>query len=72
MNTFASALLYYDPFHYGAPAFIDTISGNYVPFYLVPNLTIQEQFAPLFGIDVTTTNQTSLRFRIQEKPAVKA
>lgn len=66
MNTFTSALLYYDPFHYGAPAFVDTISGNYVPFYLVPNLTIQEQFAPLFGIDVTTTNQTSLRFEYKK------
>lgn len=62
MNTFSSALLYYDPFHYGAPAFLDTISGNYVPFFLVPNLTIQEQFAPLFGIDITTANQTNLHF----------
>ncbi len=62
MNSFTSALNYYDPFHLSAPAFLDTISGNYVPFFLVPNLSIQEQFAPLIGFDITTNNQTSLRF----------
>jgi cell surface protein SprA len=62
MNTFTSALLFNDPFSVGAPSFIDPVSGNYVPFFLVPNLTIQEQFAPLIGFDVTTANQTSFRF----------
>jgi cell surface protein SprA len=61
-NSFTSALLYYDPLHLGQPAFLDTVSGNYIPFYLIPNLTIQEQFAPLIGFDITTTDQTSLRF----------
>jgi len=62
MNSFSSALLYYDPLHLGQPAFKDTTSGNYIPFYLIPNLTIQEQFAPLIGFDITTTDQTALRF----------
>lgn len=62
MNSFSSALLYYDPLHLGQPAFKDTTSGNYIPFFLIPNLTIQEQFAPLIGIDITTTDQTALRF----------
>jgi len=62
MNSFTSSLLYYDPLHLGQPAFIDPISGNYIPYFLIPNLTIQEQFAPLIGIDVTTNNQTALRF----------
>jgi len=66
MNTFTSALLYTDPYHYGAPSFLDTVSGNYIPFFLVPNLTIQEQFAPLFGIDVTTSSQTNLRFEYKK------
>ncbi|NNV55617.1 cell surface protein SprA [Panacibacter sp. KCS-6] len=66
MNAYSSALLYYDPFHYGAPAFLDTISGNYIPFFLLPNITIQESFAPLFGIDVTTTNQTNFRFEFKK------
>jgi len=32
----------------------------------VPNLTIQEQFAPLFGIDVTTSSQTNMRFEFKK------
>lgn len=66
MNQFSSALLYYDPLHLGSPAFLDTISGNYIPFFLVPNLTIQEQFAPLIGIDVTTVSQTNFRFEFKK------
>lgn len=62
MNSFTSALLFQDPFHYGVPYFRDTISGNYIPFFLVPNLTIQEQFDPLIGFEVTTNNQLNLRF----------
>ncbi|CAN5749178.1 cell surface protein SprA [soil metagenome] len=66
MNTFTSALLYSDPFQRSQPEFIDTISGNYVPFFLVPNLTIQEQFAPLIGFDFTTANQTNFRFEYRK------
>ncbi|RFM25694.1 T9SS outer membrane translocon Sov/SprA [Deminuibacter soli] len=62
MNSFTSALNYYDPLHLGTPGFIDTISGNFVPFFLVPNLTVQEQFAPLIGIDVTTLNMLNVKF----------
>lgn len=61
MNQFTSALLFQDPFYYAAPGFIDPISGNYVPYFLVPNITIQEQFAPLIGVDVTTTSQMNIR-----------
>ena len=66
MNSYNSALLFRDPFRYGAPQFIDTVSGNYIPFFLVPNITIQEQFAPLIGIDITTTNQLNLKFEYKE------
>jgi cell surface protein SprA len=61
MNSFTSALLFQDPFGVGAPGFIDTVSGNYIPYFLVPNITIQEQFAPLIGVDVTTTGQLNVR-----------
>jgi len=61
MNQFTSALLFRDPFYYAAPGFVDSISGNYVPYFLVPNITIQEQFAPLIGVDVTTTSQMNIR-----------
>ena len=65
MNSFTSALLYQDVSRYGYPSFIDTtIAGNnnYIPFFLIPNITIQEQFAPLIGVDMTFTNQLSLKF----------
>jgi len=62
VNSYASALLYQDPLRYGAPGFIDSVSGNYVPYFLVPNITIQEQFSPLIGIDVTTLQNLNLKF----------
>ncbi|MDP4282929.1 MAG: cell surface protein SprA [Bacteroidota bacterium] len=62
MNNFTSALLYRDVSRYNYPSFIDTVSNNYIPFFLVPNITIQEQFAPLIGLDMTFTNQLSFKF----------
>ena len=64
MNNFTSALLYQDVSRFGYPSFIDTTShiNNYIPFFLVPNITIQEQFAPLLGVDMTFTNQLSFKF----------
>jgi len=57
MNSFVSQLNYQDPLGYGQPGFIDSISGNFVPYYQVPNITIQEQFAPLLDVDMTFVNQ---------------
>ena len=62
MNGFTSALFYADQFGYGYPSFYDPIAKNYIPYFLVPNITITEQFAPLVGIDVMFTNQ--LQFKI--------
>ena len=66
MNSYNSALLFRDPFRYGSPSFQDTVSGNYIPFFLVPNITIQEQFAPFIGIDITTLNQLNLKFEYKK------
>jgi cell surface protein SprA len=65
MNSFNSALNFTDPFAYSAPGFLDTVSGNFVPFFLVPNVTIQEGFSPFLGIDVTTVSQltASLQYK---------
>ena len=62
MNGFTSALLYQDVSRYGYPSFYDTISKNYIPYFLLPNITIQEQFAPLVGVDMMFTNQ--LQFKV--------
>jgi len=67
MNGFTSALLYtdLDPItgqHSGFPTFYDTVSKNFIPYFLVPNVSIQEQFGPLAGIDVMFTNQLQFKF----------
>jgi cell surface protein SprA len=61
MNNFTSALLYTDQLGLGFPSFLDTISNNFVPFFIVPNVTISEKFAPLIGFDVQLTNQLSFK-----------
>ena len=57
MNGFTSALLYQDVSKFGFPSFYDTVSKNYIPYFLVPNISIGEQFSPLLGIDMMFTNQ---------------
>ncbi len=61
MNSFNTALLFTDPFRVGYPSFIDPQTGNYIPFFLIPNITISEQFSPLLELDMTFTNQLSTR-----------
>ena len=61
MNGFTSALFYQDINRYGYPSFYDPVSQNFVPYFLVPNITISEQFAPLFGLDMMFTNQVEAK-----------
>ncbi len=61
MNSFNTALLFQDPFKVSYPFFRDTLTGNYIPFFLVPNITISEQFSPLLELDMTFTNQLTVR-----------
>lgn len=62
MNGFTSALLYQDVSQYGYPSFYDTSSQNFVPYFLIPNITIQEQFSPLCGVDMMFVNQMQAKF----------
>jgi cell surface protein SprA len=66
MNSFNTALLFTDPLRVGYPSFRDSLTGNYVPYFLVPNITISEQFAPLLEVDVTFTNQLSTRVEFKK------
>ncbi len=66
MNGFNSALMYNDVFGLGYPSFIDSTSGNYVPFFLVPNITITENFGPVVGIDATLQNSLSFKFEYKK------
>jgi cell surface protein SprA len=66
MNNFNSALLFQDTLLYGFPSFVDTVSGNFVPYFLIPNLLVSEQFSPLIGIDFSTPGQLSGRFEFRK------
>ncbi|HEY4064618.1 MAG TPA: cell surface protein SprA [Puia sp.] len=57
MNSFASQLNYSDPLGYGQPGFVDTLTGNFVPYFSVPNITISEAFSPLLDVDMQFVNQ---------------
>ncbi len=62
MNNFTSALLYADQFGLGFPSFLDTVSKNFVPYFIIPNVTISERFQPLIGVDIQLTNQLNFKF----------
>jgi cell surface protein SprA len=68
MNNFTSALLYKDTLGY--PSFIDTLTGNFIPYFLVPNISISEQFVPLIDIDMQFTNQVTARFEYKKSRTV--
>jgi cell surface protein SprA len=66
MNNYNSALFFEDPLHLGYPSFIDTISNNYIPFFLIPNLTIAEEFSPMFSLDMSFTNHLTTRLEYRK------
>ncbi len=66
MNSFNTALLFFDPLRIGYPRFVDPLTGNYVPYFLVPNITIQESFDPLIEVDMTFTNQLEIRYEYKK------
>jgi cell surface protein SprA len=66
MNSFNTALLFTDPLRVGYPSFRDTLTGNFIPFFLVPNITIREAFEPLIEVDMTFTNQLQTRFEFRK------
>jgi len=62
MNGFNSALAYNDAFGLSYPSFLDSTSGNYIPYFFVPNITMTETFGPIVGIDATLQNSLNLHF----------
>ncbi|HEX2628737.1 MAG TPA: cell surface protein SprA, partial [Chitinophagaceae bacterium] len=65
MNSFNHALLFEDINRIGYPSFIDNSPNgtkSYIPYFLVPNVTIIEAFDPLIEVDMTFTNQMAVRF----------
>ncbi|MCD6063908.1 MAG: sprA, partial [Flavipsychrobacter sp.] len=70
MNSFVSALFYQDIYSVGFPSFLDSNSGNFVPFYQVPNITFSEQLNPMFGVDASFKNNVSARFDLRKTRTV--
>ena len=66
MNSFNTALLFLDPLSVSYPSFVDPLTGNYIPFFLVPNITISEAFDPLIELDMTFSNQLQTRFEYKK------
>ncbi|MBS1974217.1 MAG: cell surface protein SprA, partial [Bacteroidetes bacterium] len=61
MSSFNTSLLYQDPLGIRYPGFIDTVSGNFIPYFAIPNITIIESFSPLLNVDMTFVNQLQVR-----------
>lgn len=70
MNSYNSNSSYLDKWSLGNPSFIDTLSGNYVPYYTVPNITMIEQMSPLLGIDLTLKNNLNMRIEYRTTRSV--
>lgn len=70
MNSFVSALYYQDVYNLGFPSFIDSNSGNFVPFFQVPNITINEQLNPLVGFNAAFRNNMTATFEYRKSRTV--
>jgi cell surface protein SprA len=46
---------------------LDTINRNYYSQFLLPNIIIEESFAPLIGIDVKTKNDMNISFAYNKR-----
>ncbi len=46
---------------YPLPTLTDPVSGNLVPFYIISQVSIAEQFAPLIGVNVRTKSNLTTR-----------
>lgn len=66
MSSFATSLYYQDIYDLGFPSFIDSNSGNFVPYFQVPNVSISEQFAPLIGIDAALRTGLTAKFEYRK------
>lgn len=66
MNSFNSHLLFQDPLKINYPGFVDTATGNFYPYFMVPNISISEAFAPFIDLDMQFTNQLGMRFEYKK------
>jgi cell surface protein SprA len=70
MNNFNTALFFADTFGASFPTFYDTTSRSYIPYFFVPNISMQESFEPLFSIDLQFTNRLNVAFDYRKSRTV--
>lgn len=47
---------------YGIPMALDSTTGNFYSLYIIPDLSVTENFAPFLGVDITFKNGLTTRF----------
>lgn len=52
------------------PIKIDSLSNNFIPLYVMPNIGFNENFSPLLGIDFTLKNKMNFRFEFKRSRMV--
>ncbi len=70
VSSFTTSLFFQDAFGVGYPSFLDSVSGNYIPFFQVPNITISEAFGPLIGVDASLRNGMTARVEYRKSRTV--
>jgi hypothetical protein len=46
--------------------FVDTLTGNFIPYFLVPTSLFSEAFSPMIDLDIQLTNQVSAKFEYRK------
>lgn len=64
MSNYSSSLKFADPFGYGWPSFIDPKTGNFIPYFLVPSVSISENYSPLIRISGAIFSRWQFAFAI--------
>jgi cell surface protein SprA len=66
MNSFNSSLLFNDLYGLGFPSFIDSNSGNYIPYFQAPNVTITQAMNPLIKFDMAFKSNLTTSFEVRK------
>ncbi len=57
---------YYNEDLYNVPQRVDSLSGNYYAYYLIPQVTITEQLSPLLGVEISWKNSLITNFEFKK------
>lgn len=57
---------YYNEDLYYVPERIDSLSGNFYSYYLIPQVTITEQLSPLLGVEISWKNSLITNFEFKK------